>query len=326
MRSAKINFVVISMNKFNKKTLQLVFAIVIVFFIVAVFLKQYRSISLDNITINWIGLVASISLYFVAVTLQALIWNQLIELIEHKKYSLKDLFSIYIPSWLASYIPGKIGSIGYKVILGANKNISKITILFTSLSEIIIFIFLGFIVSVPAVVNNKTIIDSNKILLFAFLLLVSLMIFFNPKIFTSVINKLYKYFTKKTAQINIGNSYKKNSLLVFVLEYFLIHIIYGIGFFFLANSLQDYSHLNLLFLISSWALAQVVGMITIISPSGIGVKEAVLTLLLSTQLPLEIAIAISVASRLWTITSDVLLYLIFLFCSKFMLKKSYVKK
>jgi uncharacterized membrane protein YbhN (UPF0104 family) len=49
-----------------------------------------------------------------------------------------------------------------------------------------------------------------------------------------------------------------------------------------------------------------VGLLVIIAPAGIGVKEGVMLILLSNYLPQDISLIISVFSRLWSTLADLI--------------------
>jgi uncharacterized membrane protein YbhN (UPF0104 family) len=62
--------------------------------------------------------------------------------------------------------------------------------------------------------------------------------------------------------------------------------------------------------VGAYNLAGALGMATPILPSGIGVRDGVLLLLLTFVLPSEIAVALTVLSRLWSVIVDLLFYLL----------------
>lgn len=103
---------------------------------------------------------------------------------------------------------------------------------------------------------------------------------------------------------------KYNTTLSWFLIYVLIWILGGIGLFLIINMFVDYPISGLPITVCTWILSSLISYITIISPSGLGVKEISLTLLLgvflSDPLPVLVALGIRV---IWTIY-DVILGLI----------------
>ena len=63
---------------------------------------------------------------------------------------------------------------------------------------------------------------------------------------------------------------------------------------------------------SSYILASIVGLLAFFVPSGIGVREAVIVLTLSTYFGVEQAIVLAVVARLYTTIADGLLFLVYI--------------
>jgi uncharacterized membrane protein YbhN (UPF0104 family) len=57
-------------------------------------------------------------------------------------------------------------------------------------------------------------------------------------------------------------------------------------------------------------------MAAFVVPSGIGVREGALVALLQYVMPLEVAVAVSLASRAWTVAIDGLLFIIAAACDR----------
>lgn len=57
-------------------------------------------------------------------------------------------------------------------------------------------------------------------------------------------------------------------------------------------------------------LAGAIGMLAIAVPSGLGVRDGIQLILLGVIMPPEIALAITVAARLWSLLIDVLFFVI----------------
>ncbi len=62
--------------------------------------------------------------------------------------------------------------------------------------------------------------------------------------------------------------------------------------------------------IGSFTLSQDLGVLAIFAPSGLGVREGSIALLLNQFLPLGEALLISFLARIWTVLSEIILFLI----------------
>jgi uncharacterized membrane protein YbhN (UPF0104 family) len=59
-------------------------------------------------------------------------------------------------------------------------------------------------------------------------------------------------------------------------------------------------------LIGAWSFSATVGLVSLFAPYGLGVKEGILTLLLSMYMPTGTAAAVAILSRVWSISGDLL--------------------
>ena len=77
--------------------------------------------------------------------------------------------------------------------------------------------------------------------------------------------------------------------------------------------------------IFSWPLSISLGVLSLITPGGIGVREGIMTgFMVLTGMPLEEATTIAVISRLWFITGEVFIFLLSLVLNKFSLRQAVV--
>ncbi len=82
--------------------------------------------------------------------------------------------------------------------------------------------------------------------------------------------------------------------------------ILGSGFFLLADSLVALEPTMLLPLTAAFALAGTAGILVLVAPSGLGVREGVLTALLAPVLGAGVAAALAILARLWMTAAEVL--------------------
>jgi glycosyltransferase 2 family protein len=78
----------------------------------------------------------------------------------------------------------------------------------------------------------------------------------------------------------------------------------GLAFALFVHSVVELPGAALPVLVGANALAMVTGMLVFVVPAGLGAREAVLALLLSPWAPMGAAALIAVASRLWTIATE----------------------
>jgi hypothetical protein len=93
-------------------------------------------------------------------------------------------------------------------------------------------------------------------------------------------------------------------------------MVLGTGFFLLIRSFADLSFGNLLYVTGSFALAGAVGILCLFAPSGIGVREGVMTLILGQIMPPGVAAMTALLSRVWITLAEVLCAGLALFLSQ----------
>jgi glycosyltransferase 2 family protein len=86
----------------------------------------------------------------------------------------------------------------------------------------------------------------------------------------------------------------------------LLWLLMGFSFTLLVRALIPLDNSMLLYLAASWTAAFVIGYLSMITPSGLGIREGVLLLLLSAVLPGSVAAAIAILARLWMTVGELL--------------------
>jgi hypothetical protein len=88
--------------------------------------------------------------------------------------------------------------------------------------------------------------------------------------------------------------------LMAALPLYLIHyLLIGLSFFFCARSVGDFSWEMLPAVCGVYALSHAMGIIALVSPGGLGVREAALGLQLARSLPIGVGEALAIGARIW---------------------------
>ncbi|NJM06340.1 hypothetical protein HC891_09320 [Candidatus Gracilibacteria bacterium] len=100
--------------------------------------------------------------------------------------------------------------------------------------------------------------------------------------------------------------YRYREMLLLLLGYLIAHACSGLALYTVLGGLTVVERSEIIPVLGMSALAWVIGYISFLTPSGLGVREAVLTALLATLYPLPIAIVASLLYRLVTTLGEVL--------------------
>ncbi len=200
------------------------------------------------------------------------------------------------------YIPGKImivlGRAGY---IGLRSKTSMKETGLISLKAQVLSIIAGLVMGMFAL-SGLT--GSRWVYLFYFAFFFLLLLYFNNSFIHKFILRIIHRLTGK--QMDLPLIKIKDSQSVFY-YYLLMWLFWSSGFYLLLLSLGvDYGFQSLFIL----ALANTLGVIAIISPGGIGIREGILVVFLNQAgVGIETATAISVLGRLWYMSGEVFFFL-----------------
>lgn len=247
--------------------------------------------------------------------LKAVAWHQILQKLGYP-VPLRRSFFLLQYGETKRYIPGNIFSFAARVQYFQEFKIPSKTIIKGLAIETFLLIFSSFIVSVPAIFFFSHVIITHTSHITSFLGTLWFRIILALFIIGVIIGSyfLYRYKEKLKRhifswQLLLGYS---NTLVFFILAW----IFFGIGNYLVASSiafLNPYFFLQLCsFLVLSW----LIGYLSFITPMGLGVREAILSIGLSQFIPLYIASALAIMVRIVFILCDTVFFLICLLLDK----------
>ncbi len=256
-------------------------------------------IDLSTLDVRFLPLAISVVLFWIGITLSSISWWNALRvhglLIKPSTAIISHGLSIF-----AKYIPGKIWVIlGRASYVSDNQNSLKIASV-ASLKEQLIYVWTGIGTSIfPVLIYYGF--NRFSILVFSIFLLLTIFLFFSPfhNFVLVVIHKLFK----KT--INIPSlDFKKNiSIIGFCMLYWSIWMV---GFYFLSIAIYSQSPVTVMF---AFPLGVTIGLIAIIIPSGLGVREGVISgYLILTGIPEEVSVTIAFLARFWFLSGEVYIF------------------
>lgn len=101
-----------------------------------------------------------------------------------------------------------------------------------------------------------------------------------------------------------GRPLRSRDMLRLLPGYLLTWVLYGSGLYLLGRAIYPLPLSALPGISASFAIAWVIGFLSLITPSGIGVREGVLTLLLTTMMPQPVALLLALAARVWLTVAE----------------------
>lgn len=290
------------------KNIQKIFFFVALVFMVLAIANQWDQINSIEWKINSVLLILSIVMLLGIFLLDAFGWHLILKKLGCE-ISIKSSIRIWVLSSVARYVPGGVWSYTGRAImakdLGIGLSISSISMYL----ETILLAASSFAIGFPAILKSTGVIISPYQAILIWLLLG---ICLHPKII-----KLLRFIPgrigKAIANSNLPSSY---SVLMLYIYYLFFWFLFAITFCVFCSAIIQTSIDQYFIIGSSFALAFCIGLVIIIFPSGIGIREATLYSLLATVLPPNLSLIIAIGGRLWTTLGEALTVILVLFWKK----------
>ena len=262
--------------------------------------KQFDQLQAHEWNISIPGFTGSLffsTLYFLTL---ALGWALLINSMAGEKHipglSVFKAMRSWLLTIMSRYLPGNVWHVVSRMAFADQLSVSRMQILSSSTMEqglTVIGAMLIAILSFPfwplAAIDQQW--SSNFILFMALFVLGLTML--HPRI----LGPILKWAGTRLDRPELNWELNYITIIRFVLIYALAAFIAGLALAAVIAGIGEFKTTNLIFIIGSSALAWVIGYLSFITPSGLGVREGVLTALLALVYPLPIAIVASLLFR-----------------------------
>ncbi len=274
--------------------------------------ENWDSIAAEHLSFDWLWVVAVV-VFAVAVPLTGLLWARILRALAPDAHvSAAEAIAVQSASWLLKYIPGQLGSVANKVVWAGRKGISRTLVVITFIYE---NVFLQLASIVPSIVillislGPDVFGDNFTLLVVPVLLLVPLgLVMYKP-----FFHKVVSIPARRALKQEVPKDYFLGSWrsLQFTVEFLGPRIINGIGFLLICATVVDMTPDQWLPFAAAYVLAGAVGILAFFVPSGLGVREAIIVLVLSQYMPVAEAIIISLLARLLSTIGDAVIALIY---------------
>lgn len=238
------------------------------------------------------------------------LWLKIVKLF-NVSISYRKVLRIWFVSSLGRYLPGKIWHFAGMTYFLTKEGIST-EISFTSSFLVQIYsIITGIFIGIFALTTGLKNINNISIILFASLGLVIIICLSNKKI----INFLLFIISRKRIQSSQIIEFKSIDLQMLIFMYFFFWLIRGFGFYLFIISftfIEKTSYMSIsqiLTAISIFSASYISGLLFLLSPGGIGIRESVMSTLINSCLKIPIGI-----SSVITIFNRIMMSIIEMFC------------
>lgn len=238
-------------------------------------------------------------LYFVG---QGLIWTWSVRRLGIA-LSFPSGMTMYMTSQLAKYVPGGIWSFANVAVAARQAGLSaSLTTLMFALNMVLI-VWASVLCAVPVLPVLLPQFPLNPGVLFALLFAAS--VGFAPFVLRWAL-RMFVHWRHLPERPEIDHLTSFRTTFILLLVMLVLHLMACFAFFLYFSALVDVSVSEGLFAASAWSASWFVGFIILFVPSGIGVREASLTLFLGSMTSPSVATAIALGHRVFTTVLDLL--------------------
>jgi uncharacterized membrane protein YbhN (UPF0104 family) len=205
---------------------------------------------------------------------------------------------------IGKYIPGKIWYMLGRVYIGTKEKIDGKSLAVSMVLETCLLL-----ISSSIIFLLSTIINGNYSTIYLSICIVLTLLaitVLHPRILSWATNFILRLFNKREIQINV--SYLQ--IIKLSVYFFGLWIAQIIGFYLLIRAIYPVSITNIFTVSAAYTLSWMVGFAVIIVPGGLGVREGMMSLLLSPILPAPLDIAISFIARVWITVFELVVFFI----------------
>lgn len=297
------------MNKLKRFVTPLFIILVVLFFVL--YLKDIDYKAFSGLRFSWWPLIAGTVISLGFRYWGVFIWRTILsDLGARNLPPFTVLSDVYAKAWMGRYIPGTVTWIAGKIYMASKLGISKSRLTVSSILEAGVQIVATLSLSLFILALDPRLdVISSQVKLFLIGLAVVSLIALLPPVLNRALATVFRLVRKKAAYDELRTN-GRATFRSFIL-YVIGALIAGSSYYLLTVALYPQVGIDSYwFIVGAFTLAGALGMATPFVPSGLGVRDGVQLVLLSLIMPKEIALAVTVFSRLWSAVIDVIFYLV----------------
>ena len=215
-----------------------------------------------------------------------------------------QVFEGFFIAHLSKYLPGGIWVVPGRAVVFQQMGVNVVTTSLGYLLEHFVLILAGVLVFLPYLFFASATHLDPTLLVIAAAALLGIFVFLSSRSANRLLSWGLKKLGYQPDNLNISMRVIAPILLIDILHWLVV----GSGFFLLCASFYPLSWRNLLPFAGVFSLSWVAGFVAFITPSGLGVREGAMVLLLAPFLPAPFPAIIALAARLWWTLGDLITF------------------
>jgi hypothetical protein len=252
-----------------------------------------------------------VAFYLVGVLVTARAWQRLLADVGVRS-AWRDLAGILAVTQVGKYLPGNVGQHVGRASMSFSRGIGAVPFVVTAGVEMLLMMLASVTVGIVALLlsgNSFALIPASGTQVVALVIAVIAVAITGLLLTRKLAPSLVGRFAPKHAHaFNAGTLPSASAMSAAFVMYCLVYLAFGAGIVVMAKLLTPGIPQAAWLLVGSFALAWIIGFATPGAPAGLGVREAIMLLLLGAAYPAAAAGTIVVGLRVVTTMGDVLLF------------------
>lgn len=282
------------------RVLQAVFVLLILAFWAELLIRNWDQLASYPWRLSWPALLSSMAVLLAQIVLVGTIWWRALAAVG-KTLPWRQGLAVWLQAQIARYVPGGVWDVAGRLVLGQKAGVGKRVLsasvgLEMGLQVLSASVFLAVALLLRAEATTMTYLP------FVVLVVLGSAILLSPGVFTSLVNWGLRLLRRPPLPMQIAYL----DVMVLFLARLLAHALKGLGFFLFARGLADIPWSQAPLMASAYVGAWLIGYLAVFVPTGIGVREGALVLLLGGQAPLAAVTAAALGYRVWIAVRDLL--------------------
>lgn len=287
--------------KILQRILTLAVVVAIFYFLLRTLITNWTQIPFSDLRFDPASIAASLlclTAYFLILTRG---WSAIVaELGGRIAYA--RAFWIMSTSQMAKYLPGGVWYTLGRVYLAKAERITEEIGLLSVVFETFLLMLTDLIIFLAAVnfIHGDTVL--SPMLSVAFIIVILALLY--PPLLNTLLNLALRLLRRPALRLRA----KYTEILKLSTYFFAVWLAQIAGFYFLIRSIYPIPPAQLPNLAAAYTLSWITGFIVLFAPGGLGVREGMMTILLTPILPLPLAIAVSFLARVWITVFEILAF------------------
>ncbi len=243
--------------------------------------------------------LAVVVVFLAAVVVSGVLWARLLQRLTDAPFDVADATWAHVQSWLLKYVPGQVGTVAAKIVWGSQRGIARSRVATSFVYENLFHLLASFVVSLPTVLLLVPESRGRYGAVIALLCVAQLGVLALPRAVGPIVERR----TGRTGLfLDVSTVLRQEAL------YLVPRLMNAAGFVLLAASVVKLGGVDDVLVFGAvYVLAGILGILAFMVPSGLGVREAVITALLSPRIGTADALTIAASARLYATATDVVL-------------------